>query len=108
MAKNNAIGIDIETGGGNTYTFPSATSTLATLDLAETLTNKDLSATKLHVAGAVTQEPLSSDPADPDAGNSVQWVSDGTGSGSAGDVMMKINVGGTTKIATLVDYSLLT
>ena len=44
MAKNNAIGIDIETGGGNTYTFPSATSTLATLDLAETLTNKDLSA----------------------------------------------------------------
>ena len=44
MAKNNAIDIDIETGGGNTYTFPSATSTLATLDLAETLTNKDLSA----------------------------------------------------------------
>jgi len=64
--------------------------------------------TKLHVAGAVTQEPLSSDPADPDAGNSVQWVSDGTGSGDAGDVMMKINVGGTTKIVTLVDYSLLT
>jgi len=44
MAKNNAIDIDIETGGGNTYTFPSATSTLATLALAETLTNKDLSA----------------------------------------------------------------
>jgi len=43
MAKNNAIDIDIETGGGNTYTFPSATSTLATLALAETLTNKDLS-----------------------------------------------------------------
>ena len=43
MAKNNAIDIDIETGGGNTYTFPSATSTLASLDLAETLTNKDLS-----------------------------------------------------------------
>ena len=43
MTKNNAIDIDIETGGGNTYTFPSATSTLATLGLAETLTNKDLS-----------------------------------------------------------------
>ena len=64
--------------------------------------------TKLHVAGAMTQEPLSSDPADPDAGNSVQWVSDGTGSGSAGDVMMKINVGGTTKTVTLVDFSTLT
>ena len=61
--------------------------------------------TKLHVAGAMTQEPLSSDPADPDAGNSVQWVSDGTGSGNAGDVMIKINVGGTTKVITLIDYS---
>ena len=61
--------------------------------------------TKLHVAGAMTQEPLSSDPSDPDAGNSVQWVSDGTGTGDAGDVMMKINVGGTTKIITLIDYS---
>jgi len=61
--------------------------------------------TKLHIDGAVTQQPLSSDPADPDNGNSVQWVSDGTGSGDAGDVMMKINVGGTTKIITLVDFS---
>jgi len=61
--------------------------------------------TKLHVAGAMTQEPLSSDPADPDVGNSVQWVSDGTGSGDAGDFMMKINVGGTTKVITLIDYS---
>ena len=61
--------------------------------------------TKLHVTGAVTQEPLSSDPADPDAGNSVQWVSDGTGTGDAGDVLLKVNVGGTTKVITLIDYS---
>ena len=63
--------------------------------------------TRLHVAGAITQGPLSSDPADPDAGNSVQWVSDGTGSGDAGDVMMKINVGGTVKTVTIVDYSVI-
>ena len=61
--------------------------------------------TKLHNAGAYTQEPLSSDPADPDAGNSVQWVSSGVGSGDAGDIMLKVNVGGTTKIITLIDYS---
>jgi len=61
--------------------------------------------TKLHVAGAITQQPLSSDPADPDAGNSVQWVSSGVGSGDAGDIMLKVNVGGTTKIITLIDYS---
>jgi len=56
-------------------------------------------------SGAITQTPLSSDPADPSAGNSAQWVSDGTGAGDAGDVMVKINVGGTTKTATLIDYS---
>jgi len=57
------------------------------------------------VAGAITQQPLSADPADPYDGNSVQWVSDGSGSGDAGDVMMKINVGGTTKIVTIIDFS---
>jgi hypothetical protein len=61
--------------------------------------------TKLQVAGAITQQPLSSDPADPDAGNSVQWVSSGVGSGDAGDIMLKVNVGGTTKVITLIDYS---
>lgn len=61
--------------------------------------------TRLHVDGAITQNPLSADPPDPAAGNSVQWVSDGTGSGDAGDVMMKINVGGTVKTVTLIDFS---
>jgi hypothetical protein len=61
--------------------------------------------TILDVNGAITQRPLSSDPANPDAGGSVMWVSDGTGAGDAGDVMIKINVGGSVKTATLVDYS---
>ncbi len=58
-----------------------------------------------RINGATQNKALSSDPADPPAGYSVQWVSDGTGSGDAGDVMMKINVGGTVKIITLVDFS---
>lgn len=61
--------------------------------------------TRLHVNGAITQNPLSADPPDPVAANSVQWVSDGTGSGDAGDVMMKINVGGSVKTVTLIDFS---
>lgn len=61
--------------------------------------------TKIHNTGAYTQQPLSSDPSDPDNGNSVQWVSDGTGTGDVGDVMIKINVGGTVKTITLIDYS---
>lgn len=58
-----------------------------------------------HVFNSVKQGSLSSDPADPSVGETVQWVSDGTGSGDAGDVMIKINVGGTVKTTTLIDYS---
>lgn len=53
----------------------------------------------------IAQKALSADPADPDTGHSVQWVSDGTGSGDAGDVMIKINVAGTIKTITLIDFS---
>lgn len=45
------------------------------------------------------------DPADPKEGNMVLWMSDGTGAGDDGDVLVKINVGGTVKTATIVDYS---
>lgn len=42
MAKNNAIDIDIVTGGGHTITFPTADTTLVGRDTTDTLTNKDL------------------------------------------------------------------
>lgn len=45
------------------------------------------------------------DPADPAEGSFVMWMSDGTGSGDDGDIMMKITAGGVTKTATLVDFS---
>jgi len=57
------------------------------------------------VNGGIGQRPVSADPSNPATGESVMWVSDGTGSGDAGDVMVKINVGGTTKTVTLIDYS---
>ena len=60
-----------------------------------------------EVDGALTQTELSADPADPAEGKSVQWQSDGTGSGDDGDIMMKITAGGVTKTATLVDFSAL-
>lgn len=46
----------------------------------------------------------SSDPADPPDGKAVVWLSDGTGSGSAGDILMKISVAGTTKIIPVSRY----
>ena len=46
-----------------------------------------------------------SNPTSPIAGQAVIWVSDGTGSGDAGDIMISINDGSTTKTITLVDFS---
>lgn len=48
---------------------------------------------------------VSTDPVDPDEGQSVLWQSDGTGTGDDGDIMMKITAGGVTKTVTLVDFS---
>jgi len=51
---------------------------------------------------------LSSDPADPPAGQVVRWISDGTGTGDDGDVIEKIaNTAGTVKTRTVVDFSAL-
>lgn len=48
----------------------------------------------------------SSDPDDPSDGSMVIWLSDGTGSGDDGDVMVKItDTLGTTKTTTLIDFS---
>ena len=55
--------------------------------------------------GPFTFKELSSDPGNPDEGHSVIWMSDGTGSGEDGDIMIKITAGGTTKTITLVDFS---
>ena len=63
--------------------------------------------TKAHINGAITQNELSADPADPAEGSTVQWMSDGTGSGDDGDIMVKITAGGVTKTATLLDFSTL-
>lgn len=47
----------------------------------------------------------STDPPDPTDGKSVMWISDGTGSGSAGDMLVKINIGGTIKTFLLVQFN---
>jgi hypothetical protein len=67
--------------------------------------NVVVDANTFPIVGGLAQTPLSADPSNPAAGDSVMWVSDGTGSGDAGDVMLKINVAGVTKTITLVDFS---
>jgi len=58
-------------------------------------------------SGAITQNELSADPANPVEGSYVQWMSDGVGSGDDGDIMVKITAGGVTKTTTLLDFSTL-
>ena len=53
-----------------------------------------------HVMPAV-----SADLDDPATDSAVTWMSDGTGSGDYGDIMAKINVGGTTLVVTFIDFS---
>lgn len=55
----------------------------------------------------VRGQDKSSDPLDPAEGNFVLWMSDGTGSGDDGDIMIKITAGGSTKTGTVVDFSAL-
>lgn len=62
-------------------------------------------ATELHIDGALTLNERTSDPSNPAEGRSVLWMSDGTGSGDDGDIMIKITAGGVTKTITLVDFS---
>lgn len=45
------------------------------------------------------------EPADPVNNSAVMWMTDGTGAGDAGDVMVKVTSGSVTKTITLVDYS---
>ena len=62
-------------------------------------------ATELHINGALTLNEKSSDPSNPSEGQSVLWMSDGTGTGDDGDILIKITAGGVTKTVTLVDFS---
>lgn len=59
----------------------------------------------ISLTDSIQKTGLNSDPADPEEGNAVTWLSDGTGSGDTGDYMIKVNVGGTVKTGTLFDYS---
>jgi hypothetical protein len=61
--------------------------------------------TILDINGAFTFREKSSDPANPDEGAAVLWMSDGTGTGDDGDILIKITAGATTKTITLVDFS---
>ncbi len=64
-----------------------------------------LNSIMLWLGNGTRLRALEADPPDPKAGESVTWLSDGTGTGDAGDYMIKINIGGTIKTATLADYS---
>lgn len=61
--------------------------------------------TAFYTGTRVTLFDRPSDPSDPDNGSWTIWMSDGTATGNAGDLYMKINVGGTTKTVKLYDYT---
>ena len=60
---------------------------------------------ELQVDGAISMLERSADPAKPAEGECIIWMSDGSGKGDAGDVLIASNVSGTTKWTTLFDHS---
>ena len=53
----------------------------------------------------ITLIERSADPDAPAEGKCIVWMSDGTGKGNAGDVMLAVTAGGVTKYASLFDHS---
>lgn len=72
---------------------------------SNTITIGNTSIIANYFEGAIYFTELSTDPADPAEGQAVMWMSDGTGAGDDGDMMVKITAGGSTKTITLVDFS---
>jgi len=59
----------------------------------------------LQVNGGISGFEKSADPAEPAEGEFVIWMSDGTGKGDDGDVMIASQAGGVTNYGTLFDHS---
>jgi len=60
---------------------------------------------KLLVDGVFSLLERTSDPSAPSEGEAIIWMSDGTGKGDDGDVLIASTAGGTTKWTTLLDHS---
>ena len=93
---NVADGADVTANNApQSHTVVSHNDTTATGSELNELT--DGSTTTLHdhaEANILSLTGQSSDPANPSTGNAVMWLSDGTGSGNAGDLIIKTNVSG--------------
>jgi len=70
-------------------------------------TDKMLTITGSHIKihGGLKIKEKSTDPIDPAEGEAILWLSNGTDTGEDGDLLVKITAGGTTKTATLIDFS---
>lgn len=58
-----------------------------------------------NLVSVLTLLERSADPTAPPEGECVIWMSDGTGKGDDGDVMIASTAGGVTKSKTLFDHS---
>lgn len=77
----------------------------ATGNGSNTVTIGNTSIIANYFEGAIYFTELSADPTNPSEGQAVMWMSDGTGAGDDGDIMVKVTAGSTTKTITLIDFS---
>ena len=74
-------------------------------DGAISLGDETLSTTGVASFGAITTLERGADPTQPAEGECVIWMSDGSGKGDDGDLMVASTAGGTTNYGTLFDHS---
>jgi hypothetical protein len=116
---NVILGLDagdsLTTGYGNVIIGPYAASGQLTTECQRLwiqntsagtpLIGGDFDAREVTIDGSFHLLERSSDPAEPAEGEAVIWMSDGTGKGDDGDVLIASKAGGATKWSTLFDHS---
>ena len=69
------------------------------------ISSTDMTGGVLKITDVLALPARSSDPSDPPSGQCSVWLSDGTGSGADGDLMVKINNGSSTATKTIVTHA---
>ena len=94
--------LDLAVNGGD-LTVGAAAANIGTTTNPNQLQFAD--ATHTTIEGALNLTEKSADPTQPTEGVCVLWMSDGTGKGDDGDVLIASTAGGVTKYAILFDHS---
>lgn len=92
----------LDCGGAN---FGDDIDVTGNINAVGNLSVDNITGLNISAGGPIKMQAVSAPAAETNSGKI--WISNGTGAGDAGDLMVTINSGGVTKTATLVDFSMI-